>query len=436
MYLRRVDIINFFDDVIFSGSTIAKMVLSLKEIGVKLHNISILILALNKDTFKMHFADSDHTEDIFRIDDCAKLNNADCTRLCGNISRLLSVIGKPYDVDFPAYYDIFMKDTDTMPWAFLPQYWTLFNVSNEYHSQVGIEAYTIIPSNVITGMMWAYLGLNLDEIAEYKVRIYSFKNGEKKRYKVLPMVVFNEITFETLEVVFKKIYEKLEFGETDIKNSFRNNSAQMRLIQYYIANLLYCTFAFSCKLEIPAMRKYSLPYLFGYDYLELISEKMARSMKKYISVLRSSALEETSVEKLYCSNKINTLEYQWVKDDKLNTFDINFKLLSPFIYWYQRQEIPARKKLANPELNLGDDDLFKTDYRLEVGFSFRSLKSFLDYAKEYYNISSLVSVFIDRAVDLGLLVPIIYINNSNDTICRAFRHGEDLPFGDYDKEVL
>lgn len=434
-YLKGKKIL-IIDDVIFSGSTIAKIVLLLRKIGVEIKDISILILALNKDTFRMHFSGADDSKDIFRIDDSAKLNNADCTRLCADISRLLSIIGKPYDVDFPAYYDIFFNDTDIMPWAVLPQYWKLFNVSNEYHNQVGIEAFTLVPSSQTTNIMWQYLGINLDEVAEYKIRIYSYEDETKKRYKILPMVVFNEISFGTLENIFKKVCDLLEFTDEEIIKSFKCYSAKMRLVQYYIANLLYYTLAFTCKLEIPSMRKYSLPYLFGYDYLELINGKLVNSLDKftmqYNDVLRVSEIKE----KALCSDNINTLDYQYTEDMKLNSFDINLKLLSPFVYWYEKQEIPAREKLANPNINLNDEKLFKDDFRLEVGFSVRSLKQFIQYAEEYYDIDNLVSIFIDRAVDLGLLVPIIFLDNENKTICRAFRHGEDLPFGDHDKKVL
>lgn len=434
-YLKGKKIL-IIDDVIFSGSTIAKIVLLLRKIGVEIKDISILILALNKDTFKMHFTDTNDQKDIFRIDDSAKLSNADCTRLCADISRLLSLIGKPYDVDFPAYYDIFLENTDIMPWSVLPQYWALFNVSNEYHNQVGIEAFTVVPSNKITNIMWQYLGVNLDEVAEYKIRIYSYENKDKKRYKILPMVVFNEISFDALEIIFNKICDLLEFTNEEIINSFNNQSAKMRIVQYYIANLLYYTFASTCGFKVPAMRKYSLPYLFGYDYLELIREKLVKSLNEYKAQIKMISLDSRATKKVICSEKISTLGYQFTKDEKLNTFDINLKLLSPFIYWYKKQEIPARKRLANPRINLDQEKFFEKDFRLEVGFSFRSLKKILNYAKEYYDIDNLISLFIDRAVDLGLLVPIIYINNRNNTICRAFRHGEDLPFGDHDKEVL
>lgn len=434
-YLKGKKIL-IIDDVIFSGSTIAKMVFLLKRIGVDIKNISILILALNKDTFKMHFTISGKSNDIFRIDDSAKLNNADCTRLCADISRLLSVIGKPYDVDFPAYYDIFLKNADVMPWAILPQYWTLFNVSNEYHNQAGIEAFTVVPTSKAKNMIWQYLGINLDGVAEYKIRIYGFEDEEEKRYKILPMVVFNEISFDTLENIFGKVCELLELTDLEIIKSFNCQSSKMRLVQYYVANLLYYTLAFTCKFEVPAMRKYSLPYLFGYDYLELITERLTNSLNKYAIQYGNYSKVDEIQEKVLCSDKINTLMYQYNEDMDLNSFDINLKLLSPFIYWYKKQEIPARKRLANPNIDLNDEDFFNVENRLEVGFSFRSLKQFIQYAEEYYDIDNLVSIFIDRAVDLGLLVPIIYLDNENKTICRAFRHGEDLPFGDHDQKVL
>lgn len=424
------------DDVIFSGSTIAKMILQLRKIGIEIKNISILVLALNKDTYKMHFLDKSRQQDIFRIEESAKLSNADCTKLCADISRLLSIIGKPYDVDFPAFHDVFLDKAEIMPWSILPQYWTLYNVSNEYHNQSGIETFTIIPTSMITNVMWQYLNVDLSEIAEYKVRIYSYTDKENSRYKILPMVIFNEISFETLELLFEKISTLLELSATDIKNAFASPSSKMRIIQYSIACLLYCDLAITCKLKMPLMRKYSIPYLFGYDYIKSLRINFQKCLEKYITYHSINIKNNKMIDIVHYSDKINTFSYKISKDKKLNSFDMNLKLLSPFIYWYEKQELPARDRLANPNINLDNEKFFEDEIRLEVGFSFRSLKKIIYYAQEYYDIDSLVSVFIDRAVDMGILVPIIYINEKNQTICRAFRHGEDLPFGDGDKGTL
>lgn len=434
-YLKGKKIL-IVDDVIFSGSTIAKMVLYLKSCGVEVQNISILVLAVNSDTFKMKFISDDVGHDIFRINDSAKLGNADCTKLCGDISRILSILGKPYDVDFPAYHDLYLSCDQILPWVVLPQYWDLYNVSNEYHNQVGIEAYTLIPTKLVTNFIWKFLNINLDHVAEYKIRIYSFGIGMEKRFKVLPMLIFNEISYCTLDKIFAKVCNKLKDLDIKIEEYFISQSAKMRFLQYYIANLLYITFFCLCDLPIQNMRKYSIPYLFGYDCLGLLQNAIAVSSAEYqnsfelISSFRDPLVEVHSED--YC----NKLDYIVPEDNSINTFDVNLRLLDPFIYWYKKSEKPARDKLANTRLDLNNHNFFQDIKRLEVGFSFNCLKEFVKEIKEYYNIDKLVSTFVDRAVDLGLLVPIIFNDDSRKIICRAFRHGEDLPFGDGDQIVL
>lgn len=434
-YLKGKKIL-IIDDVIFSGSTIAKMVIYLKSCGVEVENISILVLAVNKDTFKMQFISEDVDYDIFRINDSAKLGNADCTRLCGDISRILSVLGKPYDVDFPAYHDFYWESAKALPWILLPQYWDLYNVSNEYHNQVGIEAYTLIPSKLITMGIWKFLDLNLDDVAEYKIRIYTFDDGNKKRFKILPMVVFNEISYHTLGVIFNKICKKISSLGVEIANQFISESSKIRFLQYYMANLLYLSFFLTCKIPIPKMRKYSIPYLFGYDYLESLVQTMEYSSELFQIEYESRVFDSGTIEVVHSEQHCNKLGYVPEKNDLISSFDINLKLLEPFIYWYKKSEMPAREKLANSKINLNNGQFFNEIKRLEIGFSFRCLKEFVQDIREYYNIDKLVSTFIDRAVDLGLLVPIIFVDGNSRVICRAFRHGEDLPFGDGDQHVL
>ena len=55
-----------------------------------------------------------------------------------------------------------------------------------------------------------------------------------------------------------------------------------------------------------------------------------------------------------------------------------------------------------------------------------------------FHLHSLVSVFLDRAIDNGLIVPVLFEyedgNSKELCICQAYRHGEDLPYGHADKE--
>lgn len=47
-----------------------------------------------------------------------------------------------------------------------------------------------------------------------------------------------------------------------------------------------------------------------------------------------------------------------------------------------------------------------------------------------------ISLFVDRAIDEGIIVPTIYYNTADGYLCHAYRHGEDLPFGETDQYRL
>lgn len=423
------------DDVIFSGSTIAKTIFSLLDSGVNISNISILVLAINKDTFKMKFTNDNIQKDIFRMDDGAKLNNAECIKLCADISRLLSLVGKPYDVDFPAYYEVILSSKNQDLWSLFPMYWTLYNISNEYHKQAEIEAYTLIPSDITLNIIWDYLGINLSEIAEYKIRIYSYINEGIQRFKSLPMVIFNEISYTTLECIFEKVCKVLGNHGIEIARIYTNVSSKTRFLQYFIANLLNNIFFNLIKIDAPKIIDNSITYLFGYENIQLLKNCLKMAAKDCLVCCTQSEYTAQTFT-LNRENYCNILEYENKEKDILDPFDINLKLLDPFLYWYNKKEKQARNLLADSHVDLNNKNFFDDINRLEVGFSFQCLKQILYYIREYYNIDHLVSVFIDRAVDLGIIVPIIFIDNERKIVCRAFRHGEDLPYSDRERHLI
>ena len=110
---------------------------------------------------------------------------------------------------------------------------------------------------------------------------------------------------------------------------------------------------------------------------------------------------------------------------------INYILLSPFEWWYDKREIPVRKKLKEKPRN------FITQFneiqpflnRLHSGFSLRTICHIFEPILNNYNSELLISLFIDRAIDRGIIVPTIYYDTKRHYLCRAYRHGEDLPFG-------
>ena len=65
--------------------------------------------------------------------------------------------------------------------------------------------------------------------------------------------------------------------------------------------------------------------------------------------------------------------------------------------------------------------------RLNEGYSIVYLKEILEPISKNIDVKRFVSIFLDKSIDRGILVPILA--NSSNIYYRAFRHGEDVLFG-------
>lgn len=122
-------------------------------------------------------------------------------------------------------------------------------------------------------------------------------------------------------------------------------------------------------------------------------------------------------------------------DCDCDPIDVEAFLIGQFIDIYYNKEIPCRTIVKE----LGRKVFESSDYqqlvqRLSSGFTYRNL---VEKLSEYANgIDALtrVSIFLDRAIDYGMVVPITQIKDG--IVSRAYRHGEDILFGEREEKLF
>lgn len=424
------------DDVIFSGTTIAKMIKCLESAGSS--EVEIIVLAINDETCRMSFAHAGGEDKLDRKQ-CTKLNNEECTKLCSDISKALSMIGKPYDVDFPAYHDIYCKNDD-LKWTYFPQYFKWYNIANAFQRIADIDVYTIVPNNHFLNIVWRFLGIDLGEIAEIKIRVYLYEQNKSEcRIKFLPLAILNEMSATMIDDVFGRIIECCRENKKDYMKLFQENTAKFRFIQYFIAGIAFETFLLLVNYDIPDLRKYSIPYLFGYDFekeLRDLLRKERQYLKQEFSGLRTTYSQVECSRREEIEAELLGFDYTDLGDlTGIGSCDITGILMKPFKYWFDYKEKSVREAMAHEDINL-DNEFFTGITRLEEGFSSRALCKIISRLSKRYHVKDVVAIFLDRAIDLGILVPIVYHNKQRNYYCRAYRHGEDLPYSDIDMKII
>ena len=416
------------DDIMISGTSIANVVNMLLDMGLAEENISIIVLAIDSENMKLSFTTESQ---VVLLQQGWSLPNADCIELSSQISNVLSLFGRPYDVDFPVYNSVIINKSDRSKLT-NPTYWNVYNVTNPHQVSGEIDAITLVPNQRTLELIWSRFGLGSDIFAHIKIRLYIKDIDDKNiSLQLVPFILFYEITYAQID--------ELCFGLAgSIFPSF-DYIAKLRICQFILCHKLASFFSSITKCNVNlSFRNSVVTSLFGYDFantvINLIYPKEVNNKCidfKYVG----APLDLLDYSEDDCKSILDSVQKLQFHDVSKDGRELNIQLLQPFISWYLTRELPTRRELNQGNYNFRTDrELIKEKTnRLDAGYSFRALNTiFIDH-ENCYCWPDVISIFLDRAIDMGIIVPIMFDNSFTGTVCRAFRHGEDLPFGVADK---
>ena len=414
--------IELIDDIIISGSTIGKAISKLCTLGCRLEDIRITVLAYCLETCKIDFGVTIGNErfELFSREQSWGLSKAECVALSANIVKALIRIGVPYDIDFPSYQHIPNTFTNNVNTSDL--YWCVLSSQNYLQKEAGIQSYTLQLRESFWMQLDSFLGVNIHDIAQIRIRAYVCNRQTNDIYvKIQPMVDIYELSYSEVKRLFDKLLSLSNAKEAVdiIQKVFVTSSSQFRFIQYVIAFITGKLWFEHVDVEQPGIIRNTLRFIFG--QYEVI-------VKDFLAGVEPN--KDVSIH--FQCEQADLLGYSERAESCENLCDL---LMNPFAFRYQNEELPAQKELADISKCITDSSVVEPAKRLEKGFSFRALKDILEFESDgEYNLERAVSVFCDRAVDFGMIVPITY--DSGRVMCRAYRHGEDFAYADYDQKCL
>lgn len=404
------------DDIMISGTAVSSAVNKAILCGANENNISVIVLAVDTNYMRMQFTNKLHKNILI----CDKyLDDKNCIKLSSNLSNAFSYYGIPYDYDFPIYEGIKININHNA--LFNNLFWTLFDISNDYQKAGEIDSYLVIPKKIFLNKFYKSIGVNFINSVNFKIKIHikNYTNGNQECI-ITSLCLFNEIKKSDIETLFDAFIP-------DSKNNNYSIKAKTRYIQYFLSHRLFLYFSETASLTCNEIILPSdVNILFGYTFGNKIYNKLLDSSNIYTNkeiVIKCKNIDLNIFDDYKCFVK----ESKNAEESKVPN-DIP-PLLKPFIWWYDYKEIPVRNYLKENPVNFLDDYetvINKKMPRLNSGFSFNTLLKILNISSE--DDKNALSIFIDRSIELGILVPTIYYNEEKQTICRAYRHGEDLPF--------
>lgn len=437
--------IAILDDIVISGTSIASAVQRLMAYGVAQENIEVIAVAIDKDYFVMKFTDKNNTNVLhcdFYFDDAA------CIELSSVISKVFSCYGVPYDVDFPVY-NVNEISSEQIANLYDSVAWKTIDVSNDNQKSNHVTAFTVFPQQVTESYLWEKLGMDLQECVDIKIRVYmTHYPDDTIEASVVPMCLFKEIGVSEL----KRIYDIIRPNNQHFFfNRTEEPIALLRYIGFYLSQKIFEIFSeTTCIGENSILEKRNVVQLFGLIDGETIYNQLKQSNEQSneLTMMRvkgcscdyTSIINEYNKSKVYkqsCKESIGWND----NDPHSKSYWINYFNYVPFLWWYDTKEIIVRNKIKNTVPNYVDDfgNVAKCLFRLSDGLPVSLLGRLLHQRVPELSNSEVyltVSTFLDRAIDEGIIVPTIYYNGNNSVICRAYRHGEDLPFGVSDQYRL
>ncbi|GAB6012818.1 5'-methylthioadenosine/S-adenosylhomocysteine nucleosidase family protein [Viscerimonas tarda] len=417
--IRKIIII---DDVIISGTTLNRTIKKIKDKNPAIE-IKVFVLGINEKWFNEELLQDDTGKSYLELP-IKPLENSQCIKLSGDIVKMLAMMPTPYNIDYPIYNTLRLNSEDYTTMLNMPN-WEMSDVCSYEQMKHNIFTKTFIPTHNCLISCGHLFFNDLIKDSLLKIRIYGKKKEKEKetfRFSIVPMAILPPLKTEQIIDLFNHLAAEKEQALSKILTSI---TAKLRFIQFVIADRLANVFIqefnyFTGQNTVITRQYKSLRFLFP----TCITNDMLKVADKSI----------LNIDLQYNKTDIqlkNDIQSSYSID---NFVGINNTLNLPFLNMYYEPELKARKLAKQHGENVFDiPDYKKCLNRLNEGYSLLDLKNLLNaYSSDIQK--RIVSTFLDKAIDNGIAVPIT-VEEENGTIYRAYRHGEDVQFGQREERL-
>lgn len=414
---KRVTLV---DDCVFSGTTLfhAKTAVHKAEAA----SCDTITLSVNSDWIRPQLLPGGAEASLLNfVEPIIQLDDAQCVQQCYDIVRAISIFPRPYDVDFPHTQTTKMAGTNLQR-LLTTAGWQPYDVSSDFQLENGVRVYTMLP-NSGTQRSFFERHLGLDPITQAtKIRIYAKELSEDVwSVRLVPIVVLGAVDRSQLSTEASwgpSLHSQL------CSAGLHSPKSRYRLLQFLASIDLLHDFVGHASLSLSApietaLRSDLAEMAFGHRYNDFIDSAFA----SFGHINLPAAVPEPPSQ--------TTAGFSRTPTSASSATELVAECVRPFTWLYRNLELPARKAVLESGLQQSLDESRADLIRLGRGFSLRALTDRLKSTE--LDVNRFASVFLDKAIDLGIAVPTIV--EDQGTIYRAFRHGEDAVFGEAEERL-
>ncbi|WP_296392075.1 hypothetical protein [Williamsia sp.] len=413
-------VVNLVDDVVISGTSINEASQKLLSAGAVVITdvVAVDVHSWNSDLVKPR-------------EPYAALDNRSSMAFCGQIVAAISIVPRPYNIDWPT-------TTVRLPKSFRPRInsvsgFTAAEVTSSLQAHYDIDSYTFSPQPWIVHKVDDDLGWPASRFCQLqKIRVYvsSLPAGRDISIRIIPLFSFSSLRESEIQDLFEAALASAGTYQGMLTQGFKSATSRLRMIQFIVSAKFGQLWVERLqKSVVPEVRwdihKDQADYIFTPDVSPLVCALAGQSgLFEGVRVFNSKKPVPPQMHK-------QTLKVS-------NTLYLQQQLTRPFTELYRNKEERARSIVKAHGKSAIDDKQYRALVnRLKVGYSIDQLVDLLRRghgsnlavgdAREF------VSLWLDIALDAGVAVPITA--QVNGSIVRAFRHGEDVHFGEAEEHL-
>lgn len=171
--------VTIIDDAVVSGTTLYTTIQKILLCGAK--NISVQILTVNEAWYNPTLL-QDEAGNSYVFPVYNKLPDNLCIKLCNDIVHAISLVPRPYDIDFPLYKSIRLTEYE-MQRILVLNNWETYDLRTDLQKQHDIVNFTLLPNRYELHRLSEIFGLNVTQHCNIKIRIYGrLLSRTKKQY--------------------------------------------------------------------------------------------------------------------------------------------------------------------------------------------------------------------------------------------------------------
>lgn len=400
---KRVAII---DDAVIYGSTLSNIRKKLiEEAGA--HVVGTYVFCVNKTSWR---------EDLIApTPPFLRLDEKEATGFCADLVRALSVVPVPYATDYPLIRRLRVVDTDLPHLLTLPG-WQTKTHSSPLQESLSISTLVASPGPATLADIFPEAESSLEGICSLvKVRLYGRRIDKHQAtwFTVMPVAVLDPLTVEDIDDIWKSVLVGVEDGEQKlIEQHFDSSKARLRAIQFIVAARVGRVWvgAFRQMLGLRVAPRLDATFA-GYSFPPAVSNLITRLAARGVVFTMAAGKSAATASLVKVERTLETYEP--------NPWSLQAALIKPFLDLYFSNEKPARQERLPLE-----DQHEHILHRLSKGFSLPQLRQAVKGISGDLPPLSILSEFLDYAIDRGFVVPITA--EDGNVVFRAYRYGEDI----------